>query len=203
MVSTHFRTNDLVKLCGYIHYRTPQIWLTFGHASLNSVVPWPLIVQAISGIFRQIADRIKLRFGEQTHWKPPLAWYTFGHIPLSFRHFLTLDFSSGFHAFADTPLIGIEVKFGGPTYNGLPQAWLTFDYGILTISWPLIGQAVSAYLQTNCWLDLAHIFEQTHLWPPPASLTFVTFHWIPVVSWPLIGWAVSMHLQANHWSDLA
>ena len=53
----------------------------------------------------------------QQHW----TWLTFGHTPLNFSPFPGLWLMK---QLTDKLLIGF--KFGGPTHNGTPQAWLTF-----------------------------------------------------------------------------
>ena len=76
-------------------------------------------------------------------------------------------------------------------------------HGIAVVSWPLIGQAVPAHLQTNRWSDFAQIWWVNTLLASPGlinfwscSTEFLTFYW------PLIGWAGFAHLQTKYLSYL-
>ena len=48
-----------------------------------SSFPGHWLVEQFLCIYRQTADRIRLKFGGQTHYGPPQAWLTFGQAPRS------------------------------------------------------------------------------------------------------------------------
>ena len=82
---------------------------------------------------------------------------------------------------------------------GTPQAWLTLKLRwIPTVSWPLIGSTVSAYLQTNRWSSelilrlprLINCWSRSAEFPPFHSLWFVE----------RLPWTF---LHTNCWSDSA
>ena len=75
------------------------------------IPPFPglWLVEQFQHIFRQIADRIELKFGEQTHWGPPLASWTFSHAPLNSHHFLASDCLGSF-----CPFTGSSIQTADP-----------------------------------------------------------------------------------------
>ena len=93
---------------------------------------------------------------------------------------------------------GIDLRLGGYIHHGTPQNSLTFDHTLLnshhflasdlsssfrkSISWPMIGWAVSAHhLPTNWHSDWAQISWNFFNWlqTSPSLINFVMLCWIP------------------------
>ena len=51
------------------------------------------------------------------------------------------------------------------------------------VSWPLIGQAVSSHLQTNCWPDCTQIWQMNPLWDSPGLINL----WSHSNEFPFLG----------------
>ena len=72
-------------------------------------------------------------------------------------------------------LVGrLFMKFGGLTHYMVPQVWFTSCHALSNSPafWALIGWAVSAHLQMNCWSDWTEIWWMNYD-PPLPWLNFV------------------------------
>ena len=109
-----------------------------------------------------------LKFSHWTHYGISQAWSTFGHTPLDSHHFLASDWLSRYGIFADKTAHQIQLKFGGWSPYGTPQAklFLITIHLIPAICWPLIAGIVSTHSQTNGWPDWAKIWWVNLFWYP-------------------------------------
>ena len=98
---------------------------------------------------------------------------------LNSDHFLAFDLSNIFCAFLDKLLRRSNLLDTFIVVLTRLDELLVMCHWIPTISWPLIGQAVSMHLQTNKWLNWAKIWLAILL---QASLAWLTFGQIPLNS---------------------
>ena len=107
-----------LKLGGYIHYGTPQAWLTF--VPLNSChFLW--LAKEFPLICRHIIYWIERKFGGWAHYGTPQAWYPYSHAPLNFCNFLACDCLNSFRAFKHKPLIELNSNLVDKFIMGLPS----------------------------------------------------------------------------------
>ena len=111
-----------LKLGGYIHYGTPQMWLNLLMLRWILAISWPLIDRAVSAHFRTNHSRDR----SQAWWTHSL-WYSpdrinFGHALLNSRCLLASNWSISFRAFAAN------------SWSDRPQIWWANSQRGL--SWP-------------------------------------------------------------------